>query len=377
MRFQEEREGRMQAKALAMLALALLPASPALAADSATVTLVTPVVYGTHLPGLGEPAARLGKLIRERSGGSLGLDLKEPGEGTKPQEILDKLSSGSVDAGFATASYWTAKIPAAALFAGFPFGPDGKTYLDWFETGNGRRLYQEMYDQAGAQVHVMPCAFGGAEAGGWFAKEIKTADDIKGLRMRIFGLGGRVMSKLGATTVIVPGGNLVKAFDRGDIDAAELYTPAADREQDLKSKVKLIYVPGWHQPETVLELLINKDRWNGLTAEQRSLIEGACHTILDETLSEEAKLQADALADLASKHKVRIAKWPDEVLAAFRSAWADVAKDEGEQDYFFKTVLDDIEKFRARAKSASGVEDAPAAQVPASSQAAPAPRTTP
>ena len=121
----------MQAKALAMLALALFPASPALAADSATVTLVTPVVYGTHLPGLGEPAARLGKLIRERSGGSLGLDLKEPGEGTKPQEILDKLSSGSVDAGFATASYWTAKIPAAALFAGFPFGPDGKTYLDW------------------------------------------------------------------------------------------------------------------------------------------------------------------------------------------------------------------------------------------------------
>src|SRR6476619_4782349 len=154
MRFQEEREGRMQAKALAMLALALLPASPALAADSTTVTLVTPVVYGTHLPGLGEPAARLGKLIRERSGGSLGLDLKEPGEGTKPQEILDKLSSGSVDAGFATASYWTAKIPAAALFAGFPFGPDGKTYLDWFETGNGSRLYQEMYDQAGAQVHV-------------------------------------------------------------------------------------------------------------------------------------------------------------------------------------------------------------------------------
>src|SRR5215475_5288507 len=270
----------MQARPLAMLAL-LLPASPALATNSATVTLVTPIVYGTHLPGLGEPAARLAKLIKERSGRSLVLDLKEPGEGTKPQGILDQVGSGSVDAGFATASYWTAKIPAAALFAGFPFGPDGKTYLDWFETGNGSRLYQEMYDQAGAQVYVMPCAFGGAEAGGWFAKEIKTADDIKGLRMRIFGLGGRVMSKLGATTVIVPGGNLVKAFDRGDIDAAELYTPAADREQDLKSKVKLIYVPGWHQPETVFELLINKDRWTGFSAEQRSMIEDVCHTILD------------------------------------------------------------------------------------------------
>jgi TRAP-type mannitol/chloroaromatic compound transport system substrate-binding protein len=369
----------MQAKSLALLALALLPVRPALAADPATVTLVTPIVYGTHLPGLGEPAVRLAELIKERSGGSLVLDLKQPGDGTKPQEILDKVGSGSVDAGIAMGSFWAAKIPAASLFSGFPFGPDGKTYLDWFETGNGRTLYQEMYDHAGVKVHVMPCAFGGAEAGGWFAKEIKTPDDLKGLRMRIFGLGGRVMSRLGATTVLLPGGNLVKAFDKGDIDAAELYTPAADREQDLKSKVKLIYVPGWHQPETVLELIINTDRWNALSTEQRTLIETACRTMLDETLGEEAQLQADALADLAAKDGVRIANWPDAVLAAFRSAWAEVAKDEGEQDYFFKTVLDDIEKFRAKPESTPGTQAAPAAQALPTPQApgVPAPQAKP
>lgn len=367
----------MQTKGLALFALLLLPLRPTLAADAAAVTLVTPIVYGTHLPGLGEPASRLAKLITERSRGSLVLDIKQPGDGTKPQEILDKVSSGGVDAGFATASFWAAKIPAAALFAGFPFGPDGKTYLDWFENGDGMTLYQEMYDHAGAKVHVMPCAFGGAEAGGWFAKEIKRPDDIKGLRMRIFGLGGRVMSKLGATTVLVPGGNLVKAFDKGDIDAAEFYTPAADREQDLKSKVKLIYVPGWHQPETVLELLVNKDRWNALTPEQRTLVEGACRTVLDATLAEETKLQADALAELAAKDGVRIADWPDEVLAALRSAWADVAKEEGREDYFFKTVLDDIEKFRARSQSASDSQGAPAAQAARPQQAAPRPQAAP
>jgi TRAP-type mannitol/chloroaromatic compound transport system substrate-binding protein len=367
----------MQARALAMLPLLLLPASRALAADAATVTLITPIVYGTHLPGLGEPAARLAKLIKERSGGSLVLDLKQPGDGTKPQEILDKVGSGSVDAGIATASFWAAKIPAASLFSGFPFGPDGKTYLDWFETGNGKTLYQEMYDHAGVKVHVIPCAFGGAEAGGWFAKEIKTPDDLKGLRMRIFGLGGRVMSRLGATTVLLPGGNLVKAFDKGDIDAAELYTPAADREQDLKSKVKLIYVPGWHQPETVLELLINKDRWNALSADQRTLIEGACQTVLDATLAEEAQLQADALADLAAKDGVHIADWPDDVLAAFRSAWAEIAEDEGEQDYFFKTVLDDIDKFRAKPKSTPATQGAPVPQGAPAAQAAPAPQAQP
>ncbi|HZJ11977.1 MAG TPA: C4-dicarboxylate ABC transporter, partial [Methyloceanibacter sp.] len=295
----------MQARALALLALMLLPAGRAWTADAEPVRLVTPVIYGTHLPGLGEPASSLAKLIKERSGGALELDLKQPGDGTKPHEILDKVSSGGVDAGFAMASFWSANLPAAALFSGYPFGPDAKGYLDWFEEGSGRKLYQEMYDHAGLKVHVMPCAFGGAEAGGWFAKEIKSADDIKGLRMRIFGLGARVMSQLGATTVLVPGGNLLAAFQKGEIDAAELYPPAVDARQGLKDKVKLIYVPGWHQPETVLELIVNKDRWNALSDRQRGLIEGACLATLRATLADSAKLQAEALANLA-KDGVRI-----------------------------------------------------------------------
>jgi TRAP-type mannitol/chloroaromatic compound transport system substrate-binding protein len=350
---------RIRARDLAALVLLQLLASPGLAANPEPVQLVTPLVYGSHLPGLGEPAARLAKLIRERSGGALVLDLKQPGDGTKPQEILDKVSAGTVDAGFATASFWSAKLPAAPLFAGFPFGPDAKAYLDWFEQGNGRKLYQEMYDHADLKVHVIPCAFGGAEAGGWFNKEIKSPDDIKGLRMRIFGLSGRVMSRLGATTVLVPGGDLVGAFEKGQIDAAELYPPAVDAEQGLKDKVKLIYVPGWHQPETVLELIVNKDRWNALSDRERGLIDGACLATLQATVADSAKLEADALASLA-KGGVRVEPWPEAVLAALRQAWAEVAKEEGDQDYFFKTVLDDLEKFRAKAQ---GAPEAPKASV--------------
>ena len=346
----------MRVRGLAILALSLLPLAAAAPALAEPVTLVTPLVYGTHMPGLGEPAASLARLIKERSGGTLVLDLKQPGDGTKPQEILDKVSAGTVDAGFATASYWSAKLPAASLFAGYPFGPDGKTYLDWFEQGNGRKLYQEMYDHAGLKVHVLPCAFGGAEAGGWFAKEIKTSGDINGLRMRIFGLGGRVMSRLGAITVLVPGGDIVAAFDKGKIDAAELYPPAVDAQSGLKDKVKLIYVPGWHQPETVLELIVNKDRWDALTDRERGLIEGACLATLRATLDSSAKLEAGALADFA-KSGVRIDTFPQGVLASLRQAWTEVAKDEGDQDYFFRTVLDDIEKFRDKPQT----EPAPAA----------------
>ena len=102
--------------------LVVLLAGPGVPAEP--LRLVMPVVYGTHLPGLGEPAARLVKLVKQLSGGALELDLTEPGGGTESQEILDKVSRGSVDAGFATANFWAAKIPAGALFGGFPFGPD-------------------------------------------------------------------------------------------------------------------------------------------------------------------------------------------------------------------------------------------------------------
>jgi TRAP-type mannitol/chloroaromatic compound transport system substrate-binding protein len=359
----------MPARALALFALMLLLGPSSVRAETASVVLVTPLAYGTHLPGLGDSATKLAKLIRERSLNALQLDLKQPGDGTNPDEILDKVSDGKVDAGFSTASFWAAKLPAAALFAGFPFGPDAKTYLDWFDSGNGRSLYQEMYDHAGVKVHVIPCAFGGAEPGGWFAKEIKSKDDLKGLRMRIFGLGARVMSEAGATTVLIPGSKIAGAFDKKEIDAAELYTPAADLEQSFKDKVKLIYMPGWHQPETVLELLVNKDRWDGLAAEQRSLLDDVCKTMLQQSLADSARLQAEALAELTDKDGVRVLTWPDDVLAVFKEAWAKVAKDEGDRDYFFRAVLEDIDKFRNKSPATEGPPSSPAPS--------PAPQDTP
>ena len=337
----------MLVRAFALFAF-MLVVGVSSARPEAPVVLVTPLAYGTHMPGLGDSATELASLVKERSGGSLQLDLKQPGDGTTPDEILDKVSDGKVDAGFSTASFWAAKLPAAALFAGFPFGPDAKTYLDWFDNGNGRSLYQEMYDHAGIKVHVVPCAFGGAEAGGWFAKEIKSKDDLKGLRMRIFGLGARVMAEVGVTTVLLPGGKIASAFDKKEIDAAELYTPAVDIQEGLKDKVKLIYMPGWHQPETVLELIVNKARWDGFTAEQRTLLDGACKTLLQQSLADSAGLQAEALAELTAKDGVRVLTWPDDVIAALKDAWSKVAKDEGDQDYFFRFVLGDIEKFTAK-----------------------------
>ena len=326
------------------LALVLFGSAPA-AAEPAT--FVTPIAYGTHLPGLGEQALTLARTLKKRSDEGIVLDLKEPGDGTLPHEILDKVSDGKVDAGFATASFWAAKVPATPLFGGFPFGPDASGYLAWFEDGNGRALYQEMYDQAKLKVRVIPCGFGGAEAGLWSKQEIAETKDLDGLRVRIFGLSARVLSRLGAVPVLVPGGQLPQAFEAGKIAAAELYTPAVDRAQGLQNAVKRIYGPGWHQPATVLELLINKDRWDALGAAQQDLIESACRDMLRSSRAESASLQAAALASLRTEDNVQVTPLPDDVLKALRAAWGEVAEEESARDYFFEQVLEDIAKFEA------------------------------
>jgi TRAP-type mannitol/chloroaromatic compound transport system substrate-binding protein len=325
-----------------------------------TVTLVTPLAYGTHLPGLGAPARQLAKTLKERSGGTLELDLKEPGDGTVPHEILDKVSDGKVDAGFSTPGFWAAKLPAASLFGGYPFGPDAEGYMAWLDRGHGRALYQEMYDQAKVKVHVVPCAFGGAEAGGWFAKEIAKKEDLDGLRMRVFGLGARVMSRLGVVPVLVPGSGLVKAFEEKKIDAAEVYTPAVDRTLGLQDAVKRLYMPGWHQPATVFELLINRERWEALGPEHKSLIETTCGEMLQTTLSESATLQAGALAALTNQDGVSVLPWPEDVMEGLREAWGEIAREEGVRDYFFKEVLGDIEAFQAAGETASPAPAPPA-----------------
>ena len=335
--------------------LALL--AETIAAPAQTVTLETPVAYGTHVPGLGTPARDLARLLRERSDGAIQLDLKEPGDGTAPFEILDKVSDGKVDAGFSTAGYWAAKLPAASLFSGYPFGPTAKEYRDWFNRGHGRALYQEMYDQAKVKVHVIPCAFGGAEAGGWFADEITSVDDLDGLRIRIFGLGARVMMRLGAVPVLIPGSQIGEAFSEGKIDAAEAYTPAVDRANSLQDSAKILYQPGWIQPATVFEFLINKDRWDSLGPERQSLIERTCGEMLQKTLSASTNLQSAALTAFANQDSVRILSLPDDVEEALREGWKQVAEAEGVRDYLFKEVLEDIEAFRSGGVDGENAEE--------------------
>lgn len=333
-------------KLLTALAVAstLAVTSGVLAADK--LLLKTPIAFSTALPGLGSPIPRVAEQIKVMSGGSIKMKVYEPGKLVPPFEILEAVSSGKINSGYTTAGYWAGKIPASPLFSAVPFGPEAGEYMAWMYYGNGLKLYQEMYDQAGFNVHVMPCAIIAPETSGWFAKEINSPEDLKGLKMRFFGLGGKVMQKLGVATSLLPGGEIFPALEKGAIDATEFSMPAIDARLGFHKLVKYNYFPGWHQQATVFELLINKVVWEKSSDQHKAIIENACKASMTDSFAEGEAIQHDVMKDNVENKGVIMKQWSPEMLDIFRATWAEVAAEEAGKDAFFKTVLDDMTAFR-------------------------------
>ena len=325
-----------------MAAVFVCTASPVMAKK---VLLKVPVCFPTALPGLGTTAPWLADRIETLSNGQIKMNVYEPGKLVAPFEILDAVSTGKINAGFSMSAYWQGKIPAAALFSAVPFGPEAGEYLAWLYHGDGLKLYQEMYDNAGYNVKVLVFGIIAPETSGWFSKPIEKVDDLKGLRMRFFGLGGEVMQKLGVSTSLLPGGEIFPALEKGAIDATEYSMPAIDQRLGLYKVVKYNYYPGWHQQATVSELLINKDVWNEMTDQQKMVLEvGTRAATLDAFALTEA-IQAPVIKENVTKRGVKNMYWSDEMLNAFKGAWKEVVAEQS-KDPFFKKVWDNLDAFR-------------------------------
>jgi len=318
-------------------------ATPGLAADK--VLLKTPVAFGTNLPALGTTITWVADHLDKVSDGAIRMKVYEPGKLVSPPEILDAVSSGKVNSGYATAGYWQGKIPAAALFSAVPFGPEAGEYMAWLYYGNGLKLYQEMYDSSGYNVHVLPCAILSPETSGWFSKPIEKPEDLKGLNMRFFGLGASVMEKLGVGTVQLPGGEIFGALEKGAIDATEFSQPAIDTRLGLNKIVKYNYFPGWHQQATIFELLINKDTWGEMTPGQQATLETTCMASVTNSIAEGEAMQFPVMAD-AQQNGVEIRYWNQQMLDTFEAKWLEVAAEKSAEDPFFKKVWDDLSQFR-------------------------------
>ena len=307
--------------------------------------LKTPIAFATNLPALGTPIVFVAEQLAKISGGEVEMKVYEPGKLVPPLEILDAVSSGKANSGYTTAGYWIGKIPAAALFSAVPFGPEALEYMAWLYHGNGRKLYQEMYDQAGYNIHVIPCAVISPETSGWFKEEITSADQLKGLNIRFFGLGGKVMEKLGANPSLLPGGEIFGALEKGQIDATEFSMPAIVERLGFYKIVKNNYFPGWHQQATVFELMINKEFWNGLTERQQAVIELVCMASMTNSVAEAEAVQGETLVRQRDENGVKLRYWSDEMLEIYRGAWEDVLKEQ-QGDAMFRKVWGDLSAFR-------------------------------
>jgi len=323
---------------------AMNSATSAIAADK-PVLLKMPIYYGSHLPGLGSPAKYMADNVGVLSGGSVNIKLYEPNKLIGSQEILDAVSSGKVQAGYATPGNWGGKMPAARLFSAVPFGPEAPEYMAWFMYGNGSKLHQELYDNSGYNVKTQICGIIAPETSGWFKTEINSAEDLKGLKMRFFGLGAEVMEKLGVSTVGLPGGEIFPALEKGAIDATEFSMPAIDKRIGVSKIAKYNYYPGWHQQATAMELMINKDVWNEMSDTQQAVITHLCRAATLDSLANGEAIQAPVMRENI-ENGVQNKYWSEEMLATFESKWEEVVAEQRSADPAFAKIWEDLSAFR-------------------------------
>jgi TRAP-type mannitol/chloroaromatic compound transport system substrate-binding protein len=315
---------------------------PAMASD---VRLQVQSAFALRSAGLGTTIAWTAEKIKEASQGSIQFNLFEPGKLVPAFEVLDAVSTGKIQAGYACANYWQGKMPSAPLFGSVPFGPTIQGYLAWLYHGNGMKLYQELYDQSGYNVKVLVCGILGPDSGGWFSKPVETPADLKGLKMRIAGFGGNTLQKMGVSVSLIPIGEAYSALEKGAIDAVEIGSPAIDKPSGVYKVAKYNYFPGWHQPSTIIELLINKTLWNKLSKQQQSMIEMACNAATLEGIAYGESLQGPIMKENASKHGVINRRWSKTMLAAINASWLEVVAEMKVKDPYFKKVWEDMENF--------------------------------
>ncbi len=292
---------------------------------------------------LGTLGIRFAGQIDTVSGGNVQFKYFEPGALVPTLEIFDAVSTGAVDAGWSGSGFWAGKVPALQFFTTVPFGPEAGEYLAWMEFGGGRQLFEEIY--APHNIHPIHCGLISPEGSGWFRTEIKSLDNLRGLKLRFFGLGGKVVEKLGVSAQLLAPGDIFPALELGTIDAAEFSMPAIDLDLGFHQIAKHYYFPGWHQPASLLELIINKERWESLSARQKALIEMACGDSIRWGLTEGEAIQFGALKELQSLG-VTLHRWSPEILAALESAWQEVVAEEAAKDADFKRVWESLSAFR-------------------------------
>ena len=300
--------------------------------------------FGGKLPHIGTSGPRFSENVKIASGGTLELKFFEPGALVPALECFDAVSKGSVEACWTTPGYHTGKYPALAFFTTVPFGPQIGEFMAWKWIGEGNKLRDEIY--AKHNLIAFDSFAIGPETSGWFRREVKSLADMKGMKMRFFGLGAQVMQKLGVNTQLMAAADIYPALERGVIDATEFSMPTIDVALGFHQIAKNNYYPGWHQQVSVSELLINRAKWNELSEQHKKIIQIALGESVMHTYAETEAKNPEVMVQMKEKHGVTNRRWTDEQLKAFEKAWLEVLAEESAKDPLFKKVADSYQNWR-------------------------------
>jgi len=296
-----------------------------------------------NAPGVGTGAEALAKNIKEMSNGRLDIKVYAAGELVPALEAFDAVSRGTADMGHGASYYWKGKVFASQFFTTVPFGLNAQEFNAWISYGGGLALWEEIY----APFNVIPMVAGnaGVQMGGWFNKEINSLEDFKGLKMRMPGLGGEVLKKVGASPINLPASEVFTALQTGAIDATEWVGPYNDLAFGLYKAAKYYYYPGWHEPGSAVEAIFNKEAFEVLPKDLKAIVRSAVQQANLDMLNEFTARNNVALQTLVNEHKVILKPFPDDLLVALKKASFETSEETAANDPESKKVFDSLKAF--------------------------------
>ncbi|PHN02601.1 TRAP transporter substrate-binding protein [Flavilitoribacter nigricans] len=301
-----------------------------------------------NFPIIGEACQLFADSVEAMSGGRLHIQVYGGGELVPPLEAFDAVRTGGAEMASGSAYYWAGKLPSAPFFSTVPFGMNAQQANAWMISGGGLQLWEELY----APYNLLPMPGGntGVQMGGWFNREINSLADLKGLKMRIPGLGGKVFERIGGSPVLMAGSELYTNLERGVIDATEWLCPFHDNLMGFQEIAKYYYYPGWHEPGTVLELLFNKEKFEALPADLQAILRTAAAQMNIWVLSTMEARNATTLAAMIETG-VDIRPFPEDVISELRNQTKQVIKEMTDQDPFTKRVYESYKTFQQQSNN--------------------------
>jgi TRAP-type mannitol/chloroaromatic compound transport system substrate-binding protein len=306
-------------------------------------------------PGLGAAADRVARFITELSGGAIAVRVFSAGELVGAFDSFDAVSNGSADLYHGAEYYWAGKSKAYPFFTAVPFGMTAAEIMGWTEFGGG----QALWDELAAKFNIKPFSAGnsGHQLAGWFKRPIDSVEDLRGLKIRMPGIGGEVLRRVGASAVAIPGGEIYAALQSGAIDGAEWVGPWNDLAFGFYREAKYYYWPGFHEPGAQVAVGVNLDLWNSFTPQEQAIVRAACHEANHLCLAEFTHFNGVALEQLVREHGVELRRLPDDVVAALARESKIVLEEAASSDELAGRIFESYKASLVRTQKWSEISD--------------------